>query len=214
MPKRSQKDVASQLAALARQLDRLHKQLSSEDGTGSEDLPPRAMAEGTIEQRKTLDGKIRAVLTQQNLSTTRLAREISETVIATKTAIERLEKARQIYNVGTADHPAWTWRIGDEGSTVELFKQIVRLLSERPMSHRMLAEATGARFKRVAGIVIDLRRNPETQDRLIQTRASERRGGDDETVWFLLPGHMESTALPARSSRDRRGRGHDSDDES
>lgn len=55
-----------------------------------------------------------------------------------------------VHNVGSATYPIWTWRIGNATSTEFLVATIRRLITERAMSTRQLALATGADIVRVA----------------------------------------------------------------
>jgi hypothetical protein len=73
-------------------------------------------------------------------------------------------------------------KIGDKTSAAELQQEVIRLLSERPMTLEHLAEATGARLVRVARAVAAIRKHPETRDRIKLIGDRVYRSG-----WFLFP---------------------------
>lgn len=60
-----------------------------------------------------------------------------------------LRTSRSVYNVGSAEYPIWTWKIGNRTTRDVLSQTIMRLLAERPMSLEHLVNATGATAKRV-----------------------------------------------------------------
>lgn len=87
-----------------------------------------------------------------------LARTLDLPVGRVSAMVARLRKADRITNLGTEERPSWTWRVGDETSTEELYASIETMIRFRPMTHGELVEATGARGNRVSGGLVDLQR--------------------------------------------------------
>ena len=105
-----------------------------------------------------LKRRIEIALTRESLTTDKLARAVGESLDKVVDALRTLRAESRVYNVGMGDAPLWTWRIGDHTDTQDLKKLVVRLLMERPMTTRELANATGARMSRVGGVMVDIQR--------------------------------------------------------
>jgi len=128
-----------------------------------------------------LDGKIRQVLAKEHQSPEELARAIGESVDAVRPALRRLARAGRVYNLGFKECPSYTWRIGNHASTAELRDEVLRLISELPLSVLELHAATGADLVRVGRVVQALRRDPEYRNRIVDM------GDGKQASWFLPP---------------------------
>lgn len=113
---------------------------------------------------KTLREKIQEILTKESMNTTWIVRSLHmdkpkyrEQVLK---EIETLNHEGLIFNVGYADSPVWTWRIGDKTDNATLRNVVQRLISERPMYVTDIIRATGASEKRVSNELVHIQRNP------------------------------------------------------
>ncbi len=120
-----------------------------------------------------------------------LAKVVAASPAELQAELRRLATSGHIHNVGSEEYPMWTWRIGDQTSSEELVKAVIRMLGERPTTTRELANATGADLRRVALAVRAIQRGPD-RERLIAL------GVDREAAtWLMLPGG----ATPAATLR-------------
>ena len=133
---------------------------------GTKDLTAKAREAVTIAAQPavivpeiTLRAKIETALRTKSLDATELARAVAAPASKVQDEIRALRKEARIANVGVAEHPIWTWRVGDHTSLAELRQTIERLISERPMTTRELTDATGARFTRVGGAIVEVQRS-------------------------------------------------------
>ncbi len=99
------------------------------------------------------------LLRAQSLSTLELTEALGGGVREIRQLLRDAEKS--VHNVGTGEHPIWTWKIGDRTSAEVLRGTVRRLLSERPMSQQQVVQATGASQRRVANAIKQLRRVEE-----------------------------------------------------
>ena len=128
---------------------------------------------------------IKLALTRESLSLQQIAKMMHESVGRVQGFMKSLRAEGLIWNVGSAEHPQWTWKCGDV-DTPALTETIRRLLTERPMSTKELTEATGARFTRVEGCVITLRRGAENVVNL---------GGPRSAKWFIISDRARNAKL-------------------
>lgn len=67
--------------------------------------------------------------------------------------------------------------VGDEGPTPELLEAVRALVTDRPMTHQDLLQATGARADRVKGVLMRIQR--EDGGRLVNL------GNEAKALWFI-----------------------------
>lgn len=93
--------------------------------------------------------------------------------------LKRAKAQRLVYNVGSEEQPVYTWVIGDDAPTTELYPLVERLIARRPFEHAELMSATGARRGRVSGAIVDIakRHGRDAVRNVGGTRARHR--------WFL-----------------------------
>lgn len=125
----------------------------------------------------TLRQRIETVLRGASLELPALARAVGESAGRITPELRALIKSGAVANVGLAEHPIWTWKVGDSTTPAELNATVLRLITERPMSTRDLVAATGARFTRVGGAVVAIQRS----DAKIVDLGVGRAG-----VWFVI----------------------------
>lgn len=136
------------------------------------------LARGTQDHVRppTIETKIEALLRSKPRTLEVLARELNEPIGRVSTALRPLKK--QLFNVGTVEHPEWFWVIGDETPPKDLYNAVEALMRARPFAHAELIAATGARANRVSGAVNEMRR----------TRPVVPVPGVEGKIrWFILP---------------------------
>lgn len=128
----------------------------------------------TSPQAKILDlrGRIQAALTRESLDIQKLSKVVGESVERLNDVMRDLRAESRVYNVGLCESPQWTWRVGDDTDPGTLRATIRRLISERPMTTRELADATGARMSRVGGQLVELQRKEKIVDLSPHTHTS------------------------------------------
>lgn len=70
--------------------------------------------------------------------------------------LQALRDDRKIYNIGSENHPIWTWILGDDDETGALIDYLEHLITIRPFTLRELIEVTGARRNRISGALVKL----------------------------------------------------------
>lgn len=121
--------------------------------------PEPAAEKPAIEKSQTLRTRVEIKLRAASMTLQQLARDLAEPAGSVSAVLRALKTERMIANVGLADHPIWTLRVGDDTGTPELIAVVQRLLRERPMTTREVADATGARLSRVEGAIVAIRRS-------------------------------------------------------
>lgn len=140
----------------------------------------------------TLRDRIEEVLRGASLELPALARAVGEPVGRVTAEMRGLIRAGAVSNVGLAEHPIWTWKIGDSTTPAELNATVLRLISERPMSTRDLTQATGARFTRVGGAVVAIQRS----GRQILNLGHGRAG-----MWFVVSENARDARLATKPKK-------------
>lgn len=138
----------------------------------------------------TLRERLEAALRTESLDIEKLARVLKTTPGKVAEILRPLKKVGQVANVGTEDHPIWTWRLGDQCTTAELIAWVRRMIAERPMTTRELADASGAKFTRVGGAVVAIQRAPGEGNKILDLdplRHTKR--------WFLVTAQMRDARL-------------------
>lgn len=157
-------------ARLATDLTKLQSRLDAAREAGT---PPQTRAE-TQDARSAIE----AALSKESMDVAQLARATGESVGRVGGLIRSLRDAGKVHNVGSADHPMWAWRIGDDTEARVLIERVRVLISERPMTTRELVSATGARPSRVSGALVAIQRGTDK----VLDLGSPRLGR-----WFLVP---------------------------
>jgi hypothetical protein len=121
--------------------------------------------EPPVREEKPVDlrGRVENALKRESLTVAQLSRTTGESVGPVSEMLKLMKQKDLVYNVGSAEYPLWTYRIGDQTSTSDLSRAVRRLISERPMTTRELVDATGARLSRVSGVMVALLRDKEHQ---------------------------------------------------
>ncbi len=172
--------IAQGLSLLQDQLSKLAPRIAK--GTRDVTIAANAVTEEALESR------IERALRHEPLTERQLARTVAATAPELPDILRALEKDKKIYNLGSQEHAIWTWRIGDQTSAADLMNCVRKLISSTPLTTRELTAATGARYTRVDGAIIALRRS-EPADRMLNmgvTRAAR---------WFLIPNNAMSATL-------------------
>lgn len=164
---------------------------------GSRDVTQQAAQAGTRSAEPTVvttEQRIETALRTTSHSPKSLAKVVNASMLEVQSTLAKLSRSKQVYNVGSAEYPIWTWRIGDRTSTEELSRVITRLISERPMTTRELSDATGARFSRTSGVMVEILRGPDS-DRAMDL------GTKHVGRWFLLPVGARPAAIAPKTRR-------------
>lgn len=176
--------VQERLEALQKQEGELRDKLKSVRGT--RELPPIGLTPEPVE----LHAKIQSALLRESLSTPQLARAVNESTTKAMAAVTDLKRRGKIANIGSEDYPTWSWKIGDDTTTAQLRDLVRRLIQERPMTTRELALATGARFSRVGGVIVEFQRGG---DKLVDMGTGHTRR------WFMLSERVRDAKLVPRT---------------
>ena len=165
----------------------------------AEEPEPQAAADGTGEYRPPspvptsprdqLRAKIEAALMKESLTPQKLAAAIAEPIETVIGELKALRSEHKVYNVGMAESPCWTWRIGDHPRDSRLKPLVKRLIMERPMTARNLADATGASMTRVGGALVDLQR----AENVIGLS-----GGGHTKLYFIISERVKDMRLPPK----------------
>lgn len=172
--------VRDQARELELQVEQLENRLNLARGTGDvtakaqQALQMVADEEREPKKRATPEAvkeRVESILREHSLNAAHIAKEAAHSLNKITEVLKELRKEKKIANVGTADFPVWTLRIGDHTSTKELIKMVRRLITERPLSTPELAVVTGARMSRVSGALVHLQR---TEDNLLNLGTPRR----------------------------------------
>lgn len=161
--------MKEQAAEFAKAIERIEKQVRMARGTGdvsaaAAEAQATVKPEPQIEEpppppKQDLRSRIATALTRESLDAYQLARAVGASVSKVSELLKTLKAEQAIYNVGLAENPKWTWRVGDAADSRVLRMVVERLISERPMTTRELANATGARMSRVGGQLVEIQRS-------------------------------------------------------
>ena len=135
-----------------------------------------------------ISDRIRTTLLSISMDVTQLSEAIDAPPAELQAELKRLATSGRVHNLGSAEYPIWTGRIGEQISEGELVEAMTRLLAEQPMTTRDLADATGADLRRVGLAIRAIRRGPD------RARLFDLGVDGDAARWFLLP----RGARPAR----------------
>lgn len=180
--------LADTLAALQERLTELSAEstdkVASGLARGTKDLTRQA--ERAVQE--TTEAGVERCLRRESLTTLQIGKALGLPLDKVDQVIKQLHQEHRVWNVGSAEYPVWTWRIGDETPLPELVALVRRLISERPMSTKELSAATGARYTRTDGAIITLRRS-EVPDKILNL------GTARSARWFLVPESARSASL-------------------
>lgn len=160
--------VREQASDLAKVVANMEQQLRLARGTGDQTEAAAKAAQVAAPEpepappappKLDLRARVEAALTRESLDAYQLAKATSVSVSKVSELLKTLKSEQAIYNVGLAENPKWTWRVGDAADSRVLRRVIERLISERPMTTRELANATGARMSRVGGQLVEIQRS-------------------------------------------------------
>lgn len=140
------------------------------------------------EQQESLESRIRLALQRESLSIKQLVKAVGAEPSVIERTLRKLQQTKLAYNVGSAQYPVWTWRIGDSSTHADLVATLVRLISERPMTTRELIDATGARFQRVSGALVTILRGQD-KDKVLNL------GTQKTGRWFMIGENARPAAL-------------------
>lgn len=194
----------SQLESVAAQLSMLTETIANlRLGRGTRDLAPMVANDARLDDVQqvapvapaplpTLAERIEARLRAESQDLASVARFVRTPEPTVAKVLAELSKAGKTHNVGTVDHPVWCWKIGDDTTTIELTRAIRQLISERPMSTRELAVATGARLTRVGGAVVAIQRSG---DKILNL------GRGHTARWFLLERAKDARLSPKAAAK-------------
>lgn len=186
-------NVAAQMSTAQEMFQRL---LGGARGTGDVTEAARAAAAANNQaapapkREPTMAERIEHALRAQSLDLPALARAVGGSAGKVSEAMRALRRVGQVANVGTEDHPVWTWRIGD-APTPELTAWCRRMLAERPMTTRELAAASGARFTRVGGVIVAIQRAPGEGWQILDLNRGQQHAGR----WLLIPPDVRDARL-------------------
>lgn len=136
--------------------------------------------------RLSVRDRVELALRRESMNTVQLAKEVNESISRVHDVLKALKAERKLYNLGSAEYPVWTIRIGDHTPTPELNRHVRRLVMERPMTLREIVDATGARLTRVSGAIVHLQRT-EPQFLNLGTARVAR--------WFLISDKVKVSGL-------------------
>jgi hypothetical protein len=181
----------AQLEVLRKQAASIEARLAPRLARGTGDVTTQAnaalVAAGVALPTVPLHARIEAHLRVKPHTILDLARELREPVGKISNALRPLK--RHLYNVGTAEMPVWFWILGDETPTDQLNAAVATLVAYRPMTFAELQAATGARYGRVSGAMVALRRDPKS--RVVDLNG----GAGGKARWWILPAGIEIARL-------------------
>jgi hypothetical protein len=102
---------------------------------------------------------LEVMLSEGILSTVDLQKRLGIPLNRVQTMLVEPIKTEKIYNLGTEERPAWTWRIGESCTAQELDKVVRKLISYRPMYLLELVAAIGARPARISAAIVAIQRS-------------------------------------------------------
>ncbi len=157
---------------------------------------PAVVAPKPVKQpRLDLRSSVVVALKRESLTLPQLSKAVGSQTGPVAEVMKALRKENAVFNVGSAEYPIWTYRVGDKTTTTELIKQVRRLISERPMSTKELVLATDARMSRVGGCIVHLQR---TEKNLVNMGSPRR------ARWFLLSEHVTPSRLDPKPQNNNR----------
>lgn len=174
--------IRIEMLAMKEQIAELQKQLAR----GTRDVTETAakVTKTTPAEPETVAQKVETLLRIKPMGIAEVARTLHLAVGKITHEIKVARLAKKIYNVGQADDPRWTWRVGTDTSAKELQAAIIKLISETPLTFQQVCSATGARDSVVQGALVEIRR----------TKTVYNMGTQKKGRWFMLP----ETAVTAR----------------
>ena len=137
--------------------------------------------------------RIEEELLNNSLTPQQLAKVVGSSINVVNDHLKSLRDEHRIYNVGMGESPRWTLRIGDKTDTPTLRRLMERLLRERPMMARELADATGARQSRVAGVLVEIQRSG--------ANIVDMSGGQKDKIYFIIGNTKDMKLEPRGSTR-------------
>lgn len=157
-------ELAERLAKLDARERELEKRLAKGSGDHTE---ASALINEFAAEEPTIPGRRRpvageenaeAVLREHPCSSADLGRALGTSAAETARVVSRLRKAKHLVNVGSIDAPRWSWFVGPECSTDQLYAAIEGLITDRPFTFAELMQVTGNPRGRVTSILANLER--------------------------------------------------------
>lgn len=178
------------LAAKEHELAELEQQVKMRSVRGTREIALLSPATPPA----TLTEQLTALLTREPVDMKSAAAALGVPVGRIQPIMDTLRHGLKIHNIGSEVEPRWQHVLGDDCSPADLRALVLRLISERPFSHRELCIVTGARENRISGVLADLREEPDTRVTNL--------GNGSKGKWFLLPASVK--IAPLRRSNGRR----------
>lgn len=155
---------------------------------------PRPILRKPEPKREAASPKLQAeaLLRDNSLTTSQLAKRLGLPVGRVAELVREFKKEKRLANVGSADFPMWTLRIGNQVTTPELTRNVRRLITERPMTTQELVDVTGAQMSRVSGVMVHFQRT----EKQLYNLGTQRRAR-----WFLLGDGVTLSRLPPKGGK-------------
>ncbi len=127
----------------------------------------------------TLDEQLVAALTERAQDTATLSATIGVPVGRVLPIVKSLRDKLKIHNIGSEVEPRWQHVLPIDCSTPDLRALVLRLISDRPFTHRELTIVTGANENRISGVLAKLKVDPKLRVANL--------GNGAKGKWFVLP---------------------------
>lgn len=141
--------------ALQAEVDRLEQSLKLARGTGDQ---VEAAQHAVQMARPPILARMESVLREAPMDAEALSRALGDAPARVAEVLQSAATSGLVYNVGRADKPVWTWRIGPGSGPATIRGAVMRLISYQPMTFSELKAATGCSDNQVQGALIEIRR--------------------------------------------------------
>lgn len=135
----------------------LEAQVKKNLARGTKDMHPLVKEETAA---LPLSGRILEALGHGPLTSSALAKQLSEGLPKVQAETRTLRNAKKITNAGTEAAPRWNLKLDEKKATSkEIQTSVMRLITGTPMSFAELVIATGIRGGLVQGALVEIRRS-------------------------------------------------------
>lgn len=131
------------------------------------------------DHRPSLDEQVATMMTAKAQTIASVAASLGVPVGRVLPAFKSLRDGLKIHNIGSEVEPRWQHVLAVDCPTPDLRALVLRLICDRPFTHRELVVVTGVGENRISGVIAKLRADDSV--RIVNL------GNNAKARWFVLP---------------------------